>query len=759
MKRINYYLGMLLMMVVAVGCNEEFDVPPIVVPQATHQPNMTIADFKAKYWQDTRNFIDTCKEEIYIHGYVSSSDAAGNIYKYLFIQDETGGIGISIDASSLSTTYRVGQEIVLSMKDRWIGKYNGQYLIGLPEYYEAQSVWEAGRLPLETFKAMVESNGLPKPDMVQPLNVKISDFQGKSDSQTQLTYSGQIVKIMNVKWAEADGVAPYSEADASTNRTLVDEQGNQLTVVNSNYATFRADMLPLGSGDVTGILTMTGSDQWKLYIRDTSDCEGFSTDTKGTINDPYTVAEAIEIQGKERTGWTMGYVVGAVAPEVTTVKSNSDIEWKAPTTLNNTLVIAPSKDCTDFSQCLIVGLPQGSKFREQANLKDNDIVYKSQIFVRGKLAPYMGTHGITENTGSTSEYKLTVIGGGVTELNEGFSGGAIPTDWTSVQVSGNKAWYVTSFNDNYYAAMTGYKGTPPFDSWLITPALDIKKAKEKLLSFKTQVNGYGSTTSHFEVYVLSSNDPVTATKTKLNPKIAVAPASGYSDWVESGNLDLSQFDGTYFVGFRFEAQSDANYATWCVDDIKFGAAGGGGGGEDPEPVIANRADLETMNGGAPKSTYGAYTSTQGWKAANCNVLQGGEADSNPVFTFIGKVEDTSAYAMAVTLNGKTSAVGTLTSPVIAGGIKSLSFNYAMPYSDTVVKFSVKVFKADGTLVKEDIVENASPVKYQVYSHEITGISVAKAEQFYIVFTNLCPTIADSNKDRACVWNIKWQSAD
>jgi len=86
--------------------------------------------------------------------------------------------------------------------------------------------------------------------------------------------------------------------------------------------------------------------------------------------------------------------------------------------------------------------------------------------------------------------------------------------------------------------MTGYKGTqPPFDAWLISPPLDIKNAASKSLTFNSQVNGYGSTTTVFEVYVLDSNDPTQATvKAKLNPTLAKAPASGYSGWVESGDI-------------------------------------------------------------------------------------------------------------------------------------------------------------------------------------------------------------------------------
>jgi hypothetical protein len=81
-----------------------------------------------------------------------------------------------------------------------------------------------------------------------------------------------------------------------------------------------------------------------------------TTSTKGTAGDPYTVAEALEKMNAQRSGWVTGYVVGAVAPEVTEVKSNADIEWKAPTTLANTLVTADAADVTDYTKCIMIEL-------------------------------------------------------------------------------------------------------------------------------------------------------------------------------------------------------------------------------------------------------------------------------------------------------------------------------------------------------------------------------------------------------------------
>lgn len=757
MKRFHLYFSILLLLVVATGCNDEFDTPPMVVPTATHTPNMTIADFKAKYWQDVNNYIDTVKEDIVIHGRVVSSDATGNIYKTLYIQDETGAISISINGNSLYNTYHIGQEIVIPMKDAFVGKYNGQQQLGAPLYYASGGVWEASFLPLAMWQTMAELNGMPNPDMIDTVACSIANL--KTDNKTLLQWQGRLVKISNVKFQDADGKTTYANSDATTNRNIVDEQGNTLVVRNSNYATFRGATLPMGKGDVVGVLSyyntsrsQTSGGTWQLYLRSTDDCIGFSTNTKGLITDPYTIEEAITNQNQGKAGWVTGYVVGAVAPEVTEVKSNADVEWKAPTTLDNTLVIGPNADTKDIKQCVVVSLPPNTPFRQQANLKDFPEVYKTQIWVKGTLATYMGTYGITGNSGSKDEFQLSITTGGVTSLSEDFSNG-IPADWSNIVVKGDKKWYTTTFNNNTYAAMTGYKGQkPPFDAWLVTPALDIKNAKNKILNFRTQVNGYGSTTSHFEVYVMTMSDPTKATLHKLNPSIAKAPASGYSNWEQSGDIDLSAFaDATYFIGFRFEAQPDANYATWCVDDVTFGKSGGS------TPSTATAGDFNTFNGGNATAYYGTYTSAQGWNATNSSILTGGDVDANPTFKFIGFVTgSTSEYAMAVNMNGKTSAVGKLVSPTLKGGIAKLNFNYGYAYTESNgVSFRVDI-KQGGKVVKTFTVTDKSATKYKAYSF---SQDVNVAGDFTIEFTNLSPGNMDKNKDRVAIWNVNWtQSA-
>ncbi|MBP5560752.1 MAG: hypothetical protein J6X70_02980 [Muribaculaceae bacterium] len=749
MKRFYFYISALLLTFLAVGCNEDFDTPPMVVPVAQHQPNMTIAEFKAAYWNDARNFGVTIEEDVIIHGWVSANDESGNIYKHMYIQDETGGIGISIDATSLYNTYRLGQELVLNLKGACIGKYNGEYLIGKLEWYAAQSVYEAGRMPKDDFTALVELNGLPNVDMVKPVPVKITDIAGKNDKDTQLKYQGQLVMFEDVQWDGADGEVTYAESGTTTTRQIKDDQGNMFDVTNSGYSNWYSAPMPLGKGNVVGIAYMTGQDGWKLYLRDTKDCIGFDEGTKGTLKDPYTVNEAIEIMNTDASGWVTGYIVGAVAPEVTEVKSANDVEWTAPTTLDNTLVIGESADTRDLAHCLVVALPQGTAFRTQASLKNFPELLGTQIWVKGKFATFMGTNGITENSGSKDEFKLSIVTGGVTELEEGFETG-LPSDWTQVQVKGDKKWYQTTFDNNGYAAMTGYKGTAPFESWFITPALDIKNAATKNLKFRTQVNGYGSTTTKFRVFVMTSDDPTTATTYELNPVIATAPASGYSTWAESGDLDLSQWaDGTYFIGFLYEATNDANYATWCIDDVVFGKGG-------PAPVSNTQDDFHTMNGGntSSKATdFASHTSDKGWTAVYSSIIRGGDNEANPVYPFIGhRAGSDSEWAHAVYMNGNPATLGKLTSPVLEGGISNLTFNYGFPMTEN-----------DGVILKVEIVQN----NQVVWSKELTlkkddqkklftfSEDVNISGSYTIVFTPATPAGVTGNKNRVAVWNVVW----
>ena len=127
---------------------------------------------------------------------------------------------------------------------------------------------------------------------------------------------------------------------------------------------------------------------------------------KGSKNAPFTVAEAIEKQGTGKSGWVSGFIVGAVAPEVSEIKSSADIEFSAPTTLANTLVIADAADVKDVTKCIVFWLPQGSRLRSAANLKYHPELLGTKITLKGIFAPSMGANGLVGNIGDFSDFFL-----------------------------------------------------------------------------------------------------------------------------------------------------------------------------------------------------------------------------------------------------------------------------------------------------------------------------------------------------------------
>ncbi len=163
-------------------------------------------------------------------------------------------------------------------------------------------------------------------------------------------------------------------------------------------------------------------------------------------------------------------------------------------------------------------------------------------------------------------------------------------------------------------------------------------------------------------------------------------------------------------------------------------------------------EFNTFNLAQTNTKYGTYRNATGWVAENCAIVGGNDADKNesPKFTFISNDPKT----LAPVLNGKTSATGKLTSPVLEKGIKDLTFNCGLPYSDTKISLTVNIYDEDGTtLVKTAKVAPETVAKQTAYDFNLADIN--HTGKFVIEIVNDCPSNADSNKDRTAIWNLTW----
>lgn len=410
------YKSLLAAMTLAVssvaltGCDEDLAVPPLSIPSTDVRANMTIADFKAKYWSGDNNYCTQVGqndkgEDIVLGGRIIASDEGGNIYQNVMLQDETGAITIAVLTSrndgleNLYTKYKVGEEMYINVTDLYAGKYAGLFQIGTAGEYNGTP--QTSKMSATEFLGHTFLNGLPDPSKTYSTTMTIPQINGMTSVEDQQKWQSQLVKIENVSWI-GGGELTWGEAGSSSagvNRYLIDAAGNRLLVRNSNKSDFCDQKLPAGHGNVEGILSyFNGS--WQFVFRTPSDCKDFEGENfgpkmegSGTAEDPFTVGGVLA--GAEGSAqWVTGYIVGWVEGQVL----SSGAHFSVPASSASNLLLAATSDETNVANCIPVQLSSGSAVRTALNLQNNPDNLGKEVSIKGDLASYFGAAGLKTTT-------------------------------------------------------------------------------------------------------------------------------------------------------------------------------------------------------------------------------------------------------------------------------------------------------------------------------------------------------------------------
>lgn len=141
-----------------------------------------------------------------------------------------------------------------------------------------------------------------------------------------------------------------------------------------------------------------------------------------------------------------------------------------------------------------------------------------------------------------------------------------------------------------------------YELWMISPALNVKDAANKVFSFYSE-GAYWQSTSSLEVYVLNEPKSTASSKEKLNVTLATStnPGGNFKGWVASGDISLEGKGDLVYIGFRYVAQGgNSNSTTYCIDDFAFGRTQvehymGEGGGDTPDPTPDPTPDVDWSN--------------------------------------------------------------------------------------------------------------------------------------------------------------------
>ena len=245
-----------------ISCVDDstFDVPPSNCDNEI-TANIEIAQLTNLYQGETLQIF----EDLVIEGYVTSSDVVGNFFNVLHFQDKptnpTIGLQIELELRDSHLFFPQGQHIFIKLKGLYLGKSRGVFKIG--GVFTSFGNRSVGRLP----KSVVFEHVISACDALQslePLPVNITTLT------TDKVHT--LIRIDPIEFGSEELGLPFANPEEETKRILVDCEDNELVLLNSGYSDFQSQIVPNGSGGITGVLLQENT-EFQLVINEVADLE------------------------------------------------------------------------------------------------------------------------------------------------------------------------------------------------------------------------------------------------------------------------------------------------------------------------------------------------------------------------------------------------------------------------------------------------------------------------------------------------------
>lgn len=252
-----------------ISClNDTYDIPELT----SNEPDIPLS--KITTFQAVKSRLEQAQkdghsiavldsdEELYIVGYVISSDRSGNFFEELVIQNKTDdshsnenprlGFRLPINASSLNDIYEVGRKVYVKLNGLTIGDSNGVLNIGKGEGSEVKQI-QAYEFKDIILRSTEIATIIPKKTSALSLTgadlntfIQLDDVQFDKD-ELMLTYAGEARD-------DFDGL-----------RTLVSCVDNtRIVLQTSTFSDFKSLQIAQKRGVVSGVLSRSFKDEFNV---------------------------------------------------------------------------------------------------------------------------------------------------------------------------------------------------------------------------------------------------------------------------------------------------------------------------------------------------------------------------------------------------------------------------------------------------------------------------------------------------------------
>lgn len=141
--------------------------------------------------------------------------------------------------------------------------------------------------------------------------------------------------------------------------------------------------------------------------------------------------------------------------------------------------------------------------------------------------------------------------------------------FTAVNVEGTQEWVWDQYGDGN-AKISGYDGgAVPNEDWLISPSIDLSGYDEVYLELSQAINYLNAQWDQINMFISTDYDGSdVAGATWESFTVTNMPTGSSWDFVESGQVDISEYGGqTIYIGFQY-LSTDFNAATWEIAEVK-----------------------------------------------------------------------------------------------------------------------------------------------------------------------------------------------
>lgn len=202
-------------------------------------------------------------DDLILEGYVISSDREGNFFGTLHFQDNpnkpTEGFQMDIDLRDSHLLYPVGSKIFIKLKGLYLGKRKGVYKLG--GVFTSFGNLSIGRLPANVVSQHIIASCDSDASLV-PVQISLDILDD--------TMVNTLVQLNDVELIKEELNLPFAEIQKETERNLVDCNDHEITLLNSGYADFQAEILPSGRGSLIGVL-LKDNKEFQIVIRSLED--------------------------------------------------------------------------------------------------------------------------------------------------------------------------------------------------------------------------------------------------------------------------------------------------------------------------------------------------------------------------------------------------------------------------------------------------------------------------------------------------------